>query len=189
MAKQFFKGIILLAACTSANVVFADFYAGGQTGSVTWDDNNTAVSFDVYGGYQFSEFLAAEIAYTDLGSFDDNNAGDTFTTSVAGASYSLVGLLPLDDTFTLKGKVSYFDYSIDRERNGKASSKAEAGNVTYSAGIDMNIADNINVSLEYRFIPLEFNLYSNVDSAPKQEISHNQTESADNLSLGLNIAF
>lgn len=173
-----------LALCLAASPwALADFYIGGKVGSTEWDDGKTGISTDVLAGYQFSEFLAAEIAYTNLGDFNEG----IFTTSVVGASYSLVGLLPLDDTFTLKAAAGYFDYTVDTSKGGQTFISADAGDFIYSLGLNMHLVDNIAISLEYRATPLSFSTYRTAN--PSDIINPNQKENADNLLLGIVVNF
>ncbi len=173
----------LLIALAASPMAIAEFYLGGKLGNVEWEDGNQAESFDFLVGYQFSEFWAGEVAYTHLGDFDTQQ----FNTKIEGASYSLVGLLPLDDTFTLKASVGYFDYSVDLTNRGQNFLEAQDGDFIYSLGVNMYLADNTTLSLEYRAIPLHFDLhYKNSSNSSNLQ---NQSETADNLCLGINLYF
>lgn len=185
--KNIAASVGLCLALGLSGSCFAEFYAGGSVGQSQWDDvgDSKGTSFDIFGGFQFSEFLAAEIAYTDAGSFKHEYLGDTFGTEIVGANYSLVVLLPLDDSITLKGKISYLDYTLDREIDGESQYKIQDGAVNYSLGIDINLVDNLYFDIEYRYYPLEFTLPRDIAGPVNRDVEI----AADNVSLGLRFTF
>ena len=178
MIAKTIKTLATLVALSMPCYSFADFYVGGTLGSTGWDDGNDAVSYEILGGFQFNRFLAAEIAYNDLGSFDATILGNKYTTDIAGANYSFVALLPLADGINLKAKVSYFDFELERSINDRSIFTTQENAVTYGVGLDVNTWDNLYFTLEYRFIPIEYD-----------EFGEHYEEEADNFSVGLKFAF
>src|SRR4051812_14220293 len=80
-------------------------------------DRTQDTGYRVFGGYQFSPYVAIEGGWQDLGSVDGNyglrNAhGDTFARnaewSLSGFSATLVGMYPFAERFAAIGKVGAF---------------------------------------------------------------------------------
>ncbi|MEY4591100.1 MAG: hypothetical protein RL497_3176 [Pseudomonadota bacterium] len=160
---------------------FADFYFGGSAGLSTWDDEpkSEGTAFEIYGGYQFSEFIGVELAFTDPGSFDYHPSRyETIDTDISGANYSLVLSLPLDDTFGLYAKISLLDYELKSSYNNETLDKIQDQDFNYTLGFEFNAVDNLFVTFDYRYCPLNFDVEGS-------EIDLN----ADTFSVGARFVF
>lgn len=159
--KQFKSRLntLLGAAVLASAPCFADFYAGGAVGLSTWDDapKSEGTAFEIYGGYQFSEFFSAEIAYTDPGSFDYSPAyGETYSTDISGVNYSLVVSIPLADAYGLYAKIGLLDYDIERSLNNYTLGNINEQDFNYALGAELNATDNLWVTFDYHYYPLKF---------------------------------
>ena len=98
---------VLLSAFIAPPAVAADFYAGVNMGVVNFGygniTNNGQTGFGVLGGYTVNRNVAVEVEYDSLGTFDDNSLGNTVKVSSLG--FSGVGLWPINDQFSLFGKL------------------------------------------------------------------------------------
>ncbi len=138
---------------TSSNVKGgqAASYTDACTVSCSTDDSDKA--FSLFGGYRFHRHLAVEGAYVDLGDTAVITTSGGFSTTkqdTNGLRVVAVGLLPLDNGFTLFGKAGFYRWSSDvRFSNnlGTSYSASESG-FKPSFGIGAEYALNKNVSLQ-----------------------------------------
>ena len=102
--------------------------------------NETDQGFKIYGGWQFSPYLAVEIAYIDLGSYKvpGNSYGATF--DQYGFTAQFVGLLPLGESgVSLFGKAGMNLWSIDRYNNSYYYSSADDSGTDLAVGAGVQI--------------------------------------------------
>ncbi len=122
--------VALLSAFIAAPVAAEDMhmYIGANVGSaqidVTGFDASTA--FSVLAGHKFNSNFAAEVAYVNFGSVDVA-PGDTVKSSAM--SLSGVGSFPLNDQFSLFGKLGVASTTVE----GTGFSEKNTG-VTYGVG-------------------------------------------------------
>ncbi len=138
---------------------FAEFYAGGSIGLSQWDDEpkSEGTAYEIFGGFQFSEFLAAEIALNDPGSFDYSpERGLTLSTDISGANYSLVLTYPMADAYGLYAKIGLLDYEVERTINDRTLAKIRNQDLNYAIGFQLNAVDNLWVTFDYHYYPLTF---------------------------------
>lgn len=150
---------LICAAALISSPCFAEFYAGGSVGLSKWDDEpkSEGTAYEIYGGFQFSEFFAAEIALTDPGSFDYSPGYNlNFGTDISGANYSLVLSYPLSDAYGLYAKIGLLDYEVERSVNDRTVGKVRDQDVNYALGFQLNAVDNLWVTFDYRYYPLSF---------------------------------
>ena len=116
-------GVPALAADTSTG-----FYIGGNVGQsrtsisasdiilpagfafTAFSSNETDVGFKLYGGYRINDNFAVELGYVDLGKFSFNGttapaATVSGTIKNSGVNLDAVGILPLQNNFSLFGKI------------------------------------------------------------------------------------
>lgn len=127
------KGYIGIAA--GKNTVAAD-------SSTTWVAS-TATS--VFGGYAFNERVAAEAAYTNLGTAETDPASTVQGTGSL-ISLSAVGTLPLGRVFSLYGKVG-----VGQSKFEVASTSFSESNtgVVYGLGGLFNIGQRAGIRVAY----------------------------------------
>lgn len=146
--------VVLLSAVVAAPAFAADegFYAGVTLGNgkpnvtpVTGNALSKSSEF-IYGGlvgYQYNKNLAVEAQFTGAGKATDV-AGNT--TKADAFSLTAVGLLPLNDSFELLGKLGV--------ASAKTTSSGLATNVgtnrtglTYGIGAQYNVTPNLGLRL------------------------------------------
>ena len=150
---------VLGALALACAPCFAEFYAGGSVGLSQWDDEpkSEGTAYEIYGGFQFSEFFAVEIALDDPGSFDYSpERGFTFGTDISGANYSLVMNYPMADSYGLYAKIGLLDYELKRTLNDRTLEKVSDQDLNYALGFQINAVDNLWVTFDYRYYPLQF---------------------------------
>jgi OOP family OmpA-OmpF porin len=102
-----------------ADLKSADFTFADPTVKETRDDTNSGYKF--FGGYQFGRFLAAELSYTDFGSFQYNYelpliAGRNEFVDYRATSWAVsgVGTLPLSGRFSLLARLGLTSNTAER---------------------------------------------------------------------------
>ena len=150
MKLQILAGAAALALCASpAFAVDNGFYLGagvGQSGvkyedsidDVKLDFDANATAYKLIAGWRFLDWLAVEGNYVDLGSGDDNVAGEKIESDVSGVSLAAVGFLPVGpvDLFAKVGAISW-DAELDSETLGSISD--DGTDLTYGVGAQFRI--------------------------------------------------
>jgi len=153
-----------LVAATQA-MARGPFYFGGSVGqsnidsdiaipglitSGTVDGKDTG--FKIFGGYEFNQYFGVEIAYVDLGkaSYSGRYGAATVTggkVDVWGLNFSAVGILPLNPSFSLFGKLGVFGWEAkwSDTTGGFPYSSTENGG-DFSVGVGLNFTFNQNFS-------------------------------------------
>src|SRR5688572_33411512 len=122
-------GLAALAAAAGAAAQDNEsgFYAGAGVGTfnIEVDDfdeiDETIDSYDsddtawkVFGGWRVNAYFAAEVAYVNLGSPDDELfPGTEATVETDGFAPYIVGSLPIADLFEVFAKAGYYWYDVE----------------------------------------------------------------------------
>jgi len=115
-------------------------------GLTSCDDEDTG--WKVFGGYDFSENLAVEAAWVDLGEVSASVAGGTATAEVDGIAVNLKLTQPLNEAFGIFGKVGFISW--DAEGGGVASGVDDDGNdLTYGLGAEYMFSSQVGVRGEW----------------------------------------
>lgn len=157
------NGLVLVGMFASASVladVQPGFYAGAGVGKasieaddVGFDADDTA--FKVFGGYNFNPNFAVELAFIDGGKPDERFGTGRVEVSVDGFNLSAVGRLPINDKFSVFGKLGFASYDVDvKVRVGNAVGSGSDGDedLSYGIGAAFNIAPAIELRAEYEAI-------------------------------------
>ena len=147
-------GLSALPAMAADNGV----YLGGSIGqsNVSYDESvlGEDFSFDVdstgykaIAGWRFLDALAVELNYVDLGSGDDQVAGQKIEADVDGISLSAVGFLPVGpvDLFARVGAINW-DASISSPGLGSVSD--DGTDLAYGAGVQFRVW-SLSLRVEY----------------------------------------
>jgi OOP family OmpA-OmpF porin len=146
------------------------FYIGGSVGESDADEGNaipdliTSGPFDgkdsgmkFFGGYQFNQNLAVELAYVDLGkaTYSGTFGGSLVTggsVKTSGLNASVVGILPLNPSFSLFAKAGLFAWeSKAKDVTGGApfSGKDDGGDLSFGFGGAYNLTKNFSLRAEW----------------------------------------
>ena len=169
MMKHRILGALAAASLLAAANASADneqgFYAGAGLGQFDieiddFDDVTTTLdnydsddtAYKVFAGWRMNQWLAAELAYVNLGSPDDEILPDTtLTVETDGFAPYLVGTFPIG-FFEVFGKAGYYWYETDarvRSPLGDASESNSDSTFTWGGGVGVTIFERVNVRLEY----------------------------------------
>jgi OmpA-OmpF porin, OOP family len=133
----------ILSAFVAAPALAADTYLGVNVGKNQTDYSgvNSSTAIGVLGGYTINQHVAAEVAYTNLGSADTK-----YGTSLTGHVFSIaaVGSLPLNNDFSLLGKLGLASSTV--EESGYSESKSD---LTYGIGAQYNASKTVGIRLGY----------------------------------------
>lgn len=161
---------VLAAAVVSAGPVHADeprgFYVGAAVGAnwqradldvITLKGNDTA--FKLFGGYRFDQYWALEAAYADLGDAQFSESGVEVENDVEVYGGWLVATLPIDDRFSLFGKVgaAWFDSVVKVRAFGTplGSDREKGTELAGGAGIFFRPAERVTLRVEYEYSKAE----------------------------------
>lgn len=147
--------LYLLTALAFSFAHAGDIYAGAGIGTATIEDSEEGLSFDdsstawkIFGGYQFHENFAAELAYLDFGEANDTVDDVRVEAEIDGWSASLLAMTTSTSNLQVFGKVGYFDGEADVSALGLSVDNDDSG-LTLGAGVKANISDAFNLRIEF----------------------------------------
>ncbi len=144
MKKNIAALLLFTAFAVPAFAADQGFYVGASVGQSSTDTYNlstkTGTAFSILGGYQFMKYVAAEIQYNDFGS-PTVSGGPSI--KINGYSAAAVGILPLNDQWSLMAKLGFASTKL-----GSPEDKTKS-DVTYGIGGQFNIDKNWGVRANY----------------------------------------
>ena len=106
-------GILILS---SSFALAEGFYAGAGIGITQIEDSEDGLSFKdspfgwrLLAGYDFSENFAIEGSYLNSGKAEDTIEGTDVEVELSAFTFSVVGLVPMNESTRLFGKLGYYD--------------------------------------------------------------------------------
>jgi OOP family OmpA-OmpF porin len=156
-----------------------NFYQASGVSANSIDIDDTDMAFSVFGGYQFSSYFAVEGGYVDLGersvtftgegtdiaSFYDN-AEHVYPQSGKGLSVTLVGSLPLSESFKVSAKLGYFDwkgnYNTAEQSTNVGSDTISGGDIWFGGEINYRVDDDIQVYVSAQRFELSRDTTTNI---------------------------
>jgi hypothetical protein len=165
--KALIAFVVLLLAATTG---FADnekgLYAGAGVGqfNVKVDDvtdvanavdnlDSDDTSFKIFGGWRFSNYISAELAYIDFGGPDDEVSGNNLEAEIDGFAPYVIGTLPLGP-IEVFAKAGYLFYDLKVKVNGEevGSKSGSDEDFVYGAGLGITLFERLNARLEYEIV-------------------------------------
>jgi OOP family OmpA-OmpF porin len=178
-----------LAASPAMAQATADrgWYVGGSFGQAsadcdtselpgfTCDEEDTA--WKIFGGYQLNRNLALELGYANLGEVALSGFG--FNADIETTVWELVGVAsyPINNQFSLYGKLGLFRAETDLSSNFGASGDESTNGLTFAFGVRYDFTRQIGLRAEWQ-------RYSGID-AP-QDLGESDI---DVLSVGVVVRF
>jgi OOP family OmpA-OmpF porin len=169
-----FAALALTAAMAAQADVQPGFYAGASIGttkltddgleSSAFDVDDSDTGFKIFGGYSFNNNFAVELSYFDLGEvsgvLDDPFFGDiAFDVGVSGFNASVVGRLPVAETFALFGKLGFASYDLEAHATvsgfGSGSDSSSESDLTYGVGAALSVGPQWELRAEYEAINVD----------------------------------
>ena len=164
MKKTLLATALLTGMMSSAAFADTNFYIGagvGQAevdfqeiaGTSVQDDSDT--SWKIYGGYNFNQHFAVELAYTDLGESDVTILGQDTDIDADVLSIALVGKYPVSEQIDVFGKLGYADIDADADVAGVGSTSVSESDVLYGLGVDYAVTEQVDIRLEWERMDFE----------------------------------
>jgi len=166
------NGLVLagmFASATALAEVPAGFYVGAGVGKASIEVDDTGfdaddTAFKVFGGYNVNKNFAVEVAYFDGGKPDDRFGIGSVEVSLSGLNLSALGRLPVNDVFSVFGKVGFASY--DLEATGRIGNRVVARedgsdeDLSYGIGAAFNIGTSFEVRGEYEALDVSNGAFS-----------------------------
>lgn len=125
------------------------------------DDSDTA--FKVYAGYTFNEFISLEATYIDAGEPTEQIGAFSMQFDLSAVNVSVIGHLPLTETFELFGKagLTSYDYDAVVRLNGVQVGTGDDSDqdVSYGFGAAYSFPGPFEIRAEYEFIEIDSGSY------------------------------
>ena len=153
-------------AVLDQNVIDAFGSIGLSVVDATSDLDDSDTGFGLAGGYQVNPYFAAELAYVDLGDtsyqangtvtdgVDTFDAGLGIEQSASGPVFSVLGIWPIGERFSLFGRVGLALMSVDADVNvsidGETASDSagtDRSNMVYGIGGEFSLNRNFGVRI------------------------------------------
>lgn len=157
--KRFIVAVVMLAFALPAA---AQFYAGGSVGQATVKDfcegassagiscRDKATAWKAIGGYQVSQYLAAEVGYTDLGKVSLSLGSNTISAKASAFEAVGVGMVPIAGRFAAYGKAGFYRAKTEASSNFGFSASASNSDLTYGAGLLVNFTPRLALRGEWQ---------------------------------------
>lgn len=119
------------------------WFTGVSVGASHFNDagfDDEALVGDVYMGVQPASYLALEVGYIDLGSFQTRIGGTTNELEAEGFYGDAVIIGRISDRFDLHGKAGLFQWNIER-RSGGSTTKGNDADLTFGGGFSAVVSD------------------------------------------------
>lgn len=143
MKKVFAVALLSTVFASPAIAAEKGFYVGANLGQAKASGNlvdgmTTSHSdnfMGILGGYQFNRNLAAEVQYVDFGKLVAQSGASAKTSGVA---FSAVGILPINEMFSVFGKLGVSNTSVEIS-NAYVNETAIRSAITYGLGGQYNV--------------------------------------------------
>jgi OOP family OmpA-OmpF porin len=127
------------------------------------------ISYGVRGSYRINKNLAAELSYQNFGDAEDkylDSFGDTITdvSSVTALSLGFKGIAPLNDLFSLVGRVglSKWDFDVTETDSGSPGFKYKGNDsgsdIYFGLGAEYRITEKSILGLEYSLTNIDLDV-------------------------------
>jgi len=149
------KGILfgtLFAVVSVSSAAFAEgagAYAGLNLGvgkpninTPNGEDKQSSAVGGIVLGYKFNPYLAVEGQYSGIGKVTDNVSGSA---KGDAASLAVLGILPLNENFSLYGKLGVAATKTTVSSSLSPMSDATRTGVTYGLGAEYNLNQNVGL--------------------------------------------
>lgn len=115
------------------------------------DCDKTGTTWRLFAGWRFSRHLAAEIAYVDLGRFNQTVAGGRARAEIQGPEATLLAIYQVNQV-SLFGRVGayYAKTKVAVEGPLSTSANEDNGGLTYGLGLQYDFTGGLGARLEWQ---------------------------------------
>ena len=151
-------GVALPAAAQSLNAAYVGASIGQSkfsadcAGTSTCDKNDTA--WRIFGGYQFNQFIAAEVGYVDLGklSFSGTLLGTPFNGKIESTAFDLsaVGSYHFTPEISVLGRIGGYASKTKTSGTNVISEDKSGTGLTFGLGAGYDFTKNLGARIEWQ---------------------------------------
>ncbi len=157
-------GVVGMFVATSS--IAGEGYVGVSTGILNIEDDSAGSGFSdtpfsakVFGGYEFNEYFAVDVAYfSTLQDAEDNVFGVPVEISLDGFTIRGVGAYPLSDNFSILGSIGFWDGDAEASALGVSASASEDG-ITLGVGGKYRF-ESVSIRGEFEWFDSEDSIWS-----------------------------
>lgn len=145
------------------------FYVGAGIGQSTIEEDTfdlkaSDLAWQLFAGYRFLDYIAAEIGYIDAGSPEDSIGTITASVDTTGFQVSALPTLPISDTFAIYGRLGLLAWEQEaratNSANGLSASLEDDGN-EFFWGVGLQFSNRtLGFRVEYNQADVEDTTYS-----------------------------
>ena len=143
----------------SAPAVAGQMYAGGSLGSSDYDIERfgKATGFSIRGGYQFTDYFAAEGGYTYGGEADDNDGDDSWYIKGGALQAAIKASTNISAPVYGYGKLGFgiWEFELDASSTGNGRETVDGTDLLYGVGVGWNFNESGRALLEYQNISID----------------------------------
>lgn len=115
---------------------------------VSCDDTDTAMR--LFGGYKINQNFAVEVGYADLGKATASVPGLSEEWKATAWDFVAVGILPINQQFSLLGKIGMTSWSVDDSLTGFGTQNATGTDTTYALGVQYDFNSQLGLRAEWQ---------------------------------------
>ena len=122
-------------------------------GAANVDDDGYGSTFRVYGGYQFTDLLGAEVGFARIGDVTQKFEDASYTLKARSAYVAATARLPLTQTISVGGKLGLSFGEVSGDDLPSAAPKATGRKRSVMAGINAEYQpwDRVALSISYDY--------------------------------------
>ncbi|MCK9505248.1 MAG: porin family protein [Porticoccaceae bacterium] len=151
-------------------------YGGYKARGGDFDDENDL--YEIVLGYQITPYISVEGNYSDFGSYGSSLA----SADVDGTGISLVGQLPVSDSFAIYAKAGQFWWDGDVSA-ANINRSFDDDSIFYGVGTKFDISHALAITAEYKRYDIEF------DHSDFPQPLRDKDTDLDTLTLGVRYSF
>lgn len=142
------SSIILLSGAVGAQSGYLGLSVGQTDIDTSGFDDGRSIA--ITGGYKFNENFAIEAAFVDLGDSEDNE-DPVWTIEGDGFNLSAVGIVPVNETIDIFGKIGVFMWDLSLDEAGLGEIYSDDGtDLSFGIGASANLTEQFGVVFEYQ---------------------------------------
>ncbi|MHB8253916.1 MAG: outer membrane beta-barrel protein [Acidiferrobacter sp.] len=115
--------------------------------------DKSRLAFNVFAGYQFNKYVAAELEYVNFGTYSLTQrmswGSYNQTDTIGAASVAAVGTWPITPMFSAFGKLGFADSMDKATESSYSSHTTTAINIMFGVGGTVNLTKHFALRLEY----------------------------------------
>ncbi|WP_371186517.1 porin family protein [Thalassotalea maritima] len=157
--KNLSVALTIAASLTSYNVFSHEFLGIGEGGYVgiavgesdldmDWFDHPTG--WEIYGGWELSDYFGLEVSYIDFGKFENPYATDTNgliqSIDVEAYTLGLIGKIPITETIDIFAKIGYSHWDADVSLVGYSDNSWDT---FWGVGANYKVSEHFAVGVRY----------------------------------------